>query len=439
MNNNKAAKERKKTAKEAGKPLLKQARAVSKSMPTRGLSQQMSALMSPLTRQEEATLEYAHTLANPWIEQPGGCPLVLGSGTVRTNKAQLIFEGQAQANEEGFAFVAVQMDGWTPIFTGTDQQNEQTYHYTTAQGTPVGWPIWYSNHGYAGGTGGTPTSLPADSDDNTILGLVPVATKILDGTVNSSTMIRQVACGLRVFSDAPAISAQGKLCIVATSDPTANAATGGLSLATYEGLSGMPQDLVSFQTRPCAGWKSGEALHAVAIPNNPLCFQLNDANVTPGWRAFVDPQLAAILTGGEPYQTFTWQVVYDYEFSFSMTNITGVADDPIYNAGTGAVGNIVAGMTQQGATRPGHLALTNGKNPLGAKAWLSHIHATQPGRAPAILQMASKPSPTGGGWFNNLGKALKPAAQAGLGLLSSIPGVGGVLGKLGSGILSMFG
>jgi hypothetical protein len=431
------SKQRVKAAKAGNQPLAKQTRAVAKgNLPTRALKQQMSSLISPLTRQEEATLEYAHTLANPWIEEPAGCPLILGSGTVRTNKAQLTFEGSSIANSAGFAFVAVDLDGWVTV--GPDATDALPVQFTSYSGGTQGTPIWYSAANFAGGTGGTTTSLPAATDTTAITGLLSQPTKLLDGTVNNRTGVRLVAAGLRVFSDAAVNTAQGKLAVIAASQPTNTKANGGLPLAAYADISGAPQDLVSFETRPCAGWKSGEALHVVGIPTDPSAFQLNDLPAA-GSTAFGYPQLAAILTGGASGQTFTWQVVFDYEFTFSMTNLTGVSDDPIYNAGPGAISNITSSMAQQGAAKAGPMALTNGKNTVGVKGWLSHVHATQPGRAPEVLKMATM-APQQGGFFNNVGKTLSKVAHGALGLIGQYaPGWLGTAAKAGKGVLDFLG
>jgi hypothetical protein len=417
-------------------PLAKQARAVAKnSMPTRALQQQASALISPLTRQEEAILEYAHTLANPWIEDPSGVPLILGSGTVRTNKAQLIWEQQVTNKNAGeVAFIVVSLDGWCP--TGSDSQDALPYQFGTYQGGTNGNFAWYS--GAAAATGGTTFPVANVTPANMALAginALPIPMKVLDGTVNANTGVRLVAAGLRVFSDAAVNTAQGKLCVVATSAPLATSATGGIAGATYAQLSGMPQDLVSFQTAPCAGWKSGSALHVVAIPNSPVAFQF----LNPPAAGFLNssyPQLGAMLSGGAAGQTFTAQIVLDYEFTFSFTNVTGVADDPVYNAGPGAVSQVHSSMMQGGLTTSGPLAKTNGKNPLGVQSFVSQVHNTMPGRAPEILKIAKIP----GEKTNNWGTTLSKVAHSGLDLISKVaPSWLGTAANVGKGILNFFG
>jgi hypothetical protein len=271
-----------------------------------------------------------------------------------------------------------------------------------------------------------------------VTGLIRTQTKLLDGTINNRTGVRLVAAGLRVFSDAPAVSAQGKLAIIATSEPSNSAVNGGLPLNSYTQLSGAPQDLVSFQSLPCAGWKSGQMLHAVAIPSSPAAFQMNALPGT-GSAAYGYPQLCAILSGAAYTQTFTYQIVFDYEFMFTMSNVTGVADDPIYNAGPGAISNITSSMLQQGVTRPGPLALTSGGNTTGVKAWLGNIHATMPGRAPQLMQLATRPAPMGG-HTNNLGKTLSSVAHGALNLIGKYaPSWMGTVAKGAQGVLNFLG
>jgi len=427
-----ASKARVKAAKKQPQTLAKQARAQATKMPTRALQQQASALLSPLTRQEEAILEYAHTLTNPWVEEPSGVPLILGSGTVRTNKCQVIYEGTATANSSGFAFAAMAMDGW--YTSSADPDAQLPAQYTSYSGGTQGFPIWYTGGTYNGNGGVNPTKLPAASDTTAVTGLNSIAAKLLDGTVNSQTGVRQVAAGLRVFSDAAAQSAQGKLAIVAFSEPTATAANGGSPLTDYATTSGMPQDLVSFQSKPCAGWRSGEVLHAVAVPTSTPAFQFLKPPAT-GATTFGYPQLCAMLTGGASGQTFTFQIVYDYEFTFSMTNLTGVSDDPVYSVGVGAVTNVHNNIAAQGVTTAGPLTLTSGKGPKGIKAALQHVHDTMPGRAPQILQLATRPAQSGiMNWVNNNGSVISKVAQGALGLVSNF--APGWLGKAAKGVLN---
>jgi len=426
------AKARGKAARAAGTPLGKQARAVVKQMPTKALQQQAAAFINPLTRQEEAVLEYAHTLANPWIEEPSGVPLILGSGSVRTNKAQLIYEGQAVTGAVGtVAWVVLNMDQWVP--TAADPFAALPYQFGTYQGGTPGNLGWFSTSNTQ-----TSTSLPSAGTAAATMvadGFTPIVYKVLDGTVGNQTGVRLVAAGLRVFSDAAAVSAQGKLAVVATTVPLNTAAQGGLSAATYTQLSGMPQDLVSFQTAPCAGWVAGKALHVVAIPNSPVAFQFYPQPAA-GVVNSAFPSLAAILSGGAAGQTFTWQAVYDYEFTFTFTNVTGVSDDPVYNVGSGPVSQVHSAMQVGGVATAGNLSKTNGKNPLGVQAFVQQVHNSTPGRAPEIIALAKRP----GQKTNNWGSTLSKVAHGGLDLISNLaPGWLGGAAKLGKGVLNLFG
>jgi hypothetical protein len=352
---------------------------------------------------------------------------------VRTNKAQLIYEqtiptGSVAGN---IGAIIVSLDGWCP--TTGDSSAALPFQFGTYQGGTPGNFAWYTTGGVATGTtipaaGQTPAAMLA-------AGWSPIVMKVLDGTVNPSTGVRLVAAGLRVFSDAAINTAQGKLAVIATSVPLNLAATGGLTGSSYTTLSGMPQDLVSFETAPCAGWKSGSALHVVAIPNSPVAFQFLEQPAT-GVVNSSYPQLAAILSGGAIGQTFTAQIALDFEFTFSFTNVTGVADDPVYNAGPGAVSQIHSSMSQGGVAMGGSLAKTNGKNPLGVQAFVQQVHNTSPGRAPDLIAMAKRP----GIKTNNWGSTLSKVAHSGLDLIANFaPSWLGGAAKVGKGLLNAFG
>lgn len=418
------AKNKKQKAQASQEGAYKAAMKMGKTLPTTGLKQQYSSVVSPLCRQEIATLEYAHTLANPWVEEPSGLPLILGSAVMRTNKCQLIFEGQATCNSSGFAFVLVNMDGWIEPSTGSGVPQ---YQYTSYSGGTQGYPIWYSGGTFVG------TTLPTGALTTATTGLLAIQTKLLDGSVNAQTQVRLVASGLRVFSDAAEQTAQGKLAVVATTVPFGTAANGALVGSTYATLSGMPQDLVSWQAEPCAGWRSGHSLKAVAIPTDSTAFALFPPPAT-GASTVGYPQLGAILSGGATGQTFTFQVVFDYEFTFSLTNITGVRDDPIYSAPQGTLAAIQAGVT------PISSGPHNKPNPSGAQAWVNEIHDRVPGRIPEIVAMTKRPMMVdnrGNGLSNLIKQALPHVANFGMSLL---PGwARGALGVAGSAIKSIFG
>jgi len=434
-----ASKARKLAAQTAGQSLGKAARAQAKTLPTRSLQMQASAVLSPLTRQEEATLEYAHTLTNPWVEEPAGVPLVLGSGTVRTNKAQLLYEVSMMANAQGFAFCSVNCDGWAT--TQPDPYSGLPFQYTSYQGGTQGNVGWCSQFTYAGtaGNGNNPLATPNYSDTAATLttsgACVPIVARPLDPSVTSKTGVRLVAVGVRAFPDTPALTTSGKIMIASTSTPANTAANGALYAQTYSALTSMPQDLVSVETASLTGWPSGKTIHAVGIPSVPTAFQFLSSPAV-GYTAFGLPVILVCGSSLAAYQTVTVQIAFDYEFVLTNTNLTGGANDPVYSIGAGAVSNIHANIQTGGRTGSGPLALLHGKNPLGVKAALQHIADTTPGRAPQILQLATRPMAvnTSGSGFGSL---LSQAASGAWNLLKAHAPA--LLGLAAKGVKSLIG
>lgn len=392
------------------------AKQVSQKMPTKALSYQVKTISDPLTHQDIAIVSYLHTLGDPWVEDPAGVPLMAG-GTLmrRTVKAQIKFEVQAVANSSGFAFVALNCDGWV-----ADANKTNWYRFASYNGGTQGYPLWYSNASYVG------TTLPVFSATTATAGLLAGQLPLLDGQVTSSSNVRMVAAGLRVFSDAAINTAQGKLCVAATSRPySTTPANGSFPGSSYATMSTIPTDVMSFQAEPCAGWRSGHSLYAVAIPSDPECFEFFNPPAT-GNAIFAYPQLCAILSGGASGQTFTAQAVMDFEFDIGVSNLTGVDTDPLVVT---SAADLVPHIAQMHEGRTGKGSANQG---LGAKAFLTQTAMTRPAKLGAIVRPSNSLLATVGGAAKAaLGWAAKKGLDYVKGFAKGVPVLGGIMNVLG--------
>jgi hypothetical protein len=342
-----------------------------------GLRAQYDSLMDPLTHEDEALLAYAVTVSDPWIEDPSGVPISLGFNATRTLKPQLKFEVQAKCNSSGFACVALAMDGW-----GQDPTNNDKYASYNG-GTP-GTPIWFTDDNYVGIT------VPVQGDTSARVGLNSVSLGDLDPQVTAGTNYRQVACGLKAYSEAAADTAQGKMMVISTSKHFGPPGSGAITGGTYANLYGLPSDLASVQTEPCAGWRSGHKLHSFAVPSDPDCFKFDQppaiGNTYFGW-----PQLCVMVNGGAAGQTFTVEIFYDYEFTIGNTKITGVDVNPSVTVDGGRITNVLSNMQVLrpiGGLRPSRpgTMLTLGN---GAHAAIAELAKHKPH---AIASLMKRPS-----------------------------------------------
>ncbi len=390
------------------------AKQVSNKMPTKALKYQVRTVADPMTHQDIAIVSYLHTLGDPWVEDPAGVPLMAG-GTLmrRTVKAQIKFEVQAIANASGFAFVCLNCDGWVGDATVVPTR------FAAYSGGVQGYPLWYSNASYVG------TSLPASTANTVTAGLLAAQMPLLDGQVTSTSNVRMVAAGIRVFSDAAVNTAQGKLAVLATSRPYGIAANGSLQGSNYATLSTLPTDVISFQSEPCAGWKSGHSLYAVAVPSDPECFTFFNP-LASGTAVFSYPQLGAILTGAAANQTFTAQVVMDYEFDIGVSNLTGVDTDPLVVTD---MGTLVPHVSQMHA---GKVGKGNANQGLGMQAMLAQTALTRPSKLPALLKPApSLLSQIGGAAQAALGWAARKGLDYVRGFAKGVPVLGGLMSAMG--------
>lgn len=394
------------------------AKTVSATMPTKALAFQVKTIADPLTHQDIAIISYLHTLGDPWVDDPAGVPLMAG-GTLmrRTVKAQIKFEIQAIANASGFASATLNCDGWVGSEASVGTANKYASYNVASQG----FPLWYTNALYVG------TTLPSSIGTTATPGLLATPMPFLDGQITSTSNVRMVAAGMRAFSDSSINTAQGKIAMVATSRPFGTPAQGALTASSYATLSTLPTDVVSFQAVPCAGWKSGSSLYAVAIPSDPNCFTFFNPPAI-GSQVFGFPQLGAILTGGAANQSMTVQVVMDYEFDIGVSNLTGIDADPIVSV---SPSDLVPHISQMHAGKVGSGKANMG---LGAQAFLQQTAVTRPLKLASAIQQASNP-----GLLSGIGGAAKAAlgwiADKGLGYVKNfvrgIPAVNAVMTSLG--------
>lgn len=394
--------------------LRAQAKVVASKMPTKALGYQVKTIADPLTHQDIAIISYLHTLGDPWVEDPAGVPLMAG-GTLmrRTVKAQIKFEVQIIANASGFAFAALCCDGWVADATLLPNR------YASYNGGTAGTPLWYSNASYVG------TSFPATTATTATAGLLSSAMPLLDGQVTTTSNVRMVAAGIRAFSDSAVNTAQGKLAVVATSRPYGLPAGGAISASSYTTLSTLPTDVISFQSEPCAGWRAGHSLYAVAIPSDPECFNFFNPPAT-GVTQFQYPQLAVILSGAAANQTATVQCVFDYEFDIGVTNLTGIDTDPVAVSSKDALIPHIA-MMHDGKTGKG-----TANKALGMQAFLAQSAMTRPAVIPSVIRPSNSVlNAVGGAAKAALGWAASKGLEYVRGFAKGIPVLGGIMNVLG--------
>jgi len=380
---------------------------------------QFDALFDPLTHEDDALQAYAITISDPQVEDPAGVPISLGFNATRTLKPQIKISVQATANASGFAFVSVCMDGWIADPVGVVE-------YASYSGGTQGFPVWYNSASYLG------TAIPTSAITTATTGVLAAPMQLLDPQVSTTTNYRQVACGMKVYSDAPAQTAQGRILIGSTTRPYDSGQTGGFEGADFNEVWGYPADLSHCESRPCAGWQSGECLHAFAVPSDPDAFRFRVPPATGSATAGF-PQMCAILSGGAAGQTFTAEITYDYEFTIGDTHITGVDANPSVTVDGSRLTNVLSLMGAGGKSRTNFVPASQSSNQIlagnGVHAAVAELAQTRPGK----LKHMAKRIPAQSMFSNILGhgmrfmKANKPIIRA---IVSKVPYVGSFLSKL---------
>jgi hypothetical protein len=369
------------------------------------MATQLQSLADPLTKQDEAIFGYLSTLSDPWIDEPTGVPLILGSGDVRTTKARTKRLITLQANASGFAFLTVNNDGWERDNPGN------LYQYASYPLGVAGNDVWYTDGTYVG------TTLPAYTATTATTGLLASAAPLIDEALDANSMLRQVACGIRCWSDAAALVAAGNVRVVSTVDPINGAGEGALPGSTDATLEGISPFIMAQEMRPLPGWRSGDMMSTFAVPTTKDGFEMRYLPAV-GSTAFGFPQIGIIITGAAANQTFKVEIAKLFEFEFQQSNRLNVAPEPTVGSDMGVIGNNVA-ATHEFKVReasPVHEAsgIHNGAGPL---AFAKNMMVTRPLKIEHLQQAMTKPT-----------SSLAPLIQSGVSWLakrarSYLPGI----------------
>lgn len=365
---------------------------------------QMRSLVDPLTRQDEAIFGYLTTLSDPWTENPTGVPLILGTGDVRTTKARTKRLITIQTNASGFGFCTVNNDGWDPTSAGNVHQ-----YATYSSGTP-GNDVWYNDANYVG------TTLPANTATTATTGLLASPAPLVDASLDGNSEMRQVAVGIRAWSDAALLNAAGDVRILSTVDPVNSAAEGAIvggTDAVYEGINPfiLAQEMV-----PLSGWKSGHVISTFAVPTTKEAFEMRHQPAV-GDVTFGFPQIGVVITGAAANQTFKVEICKIFEFEFQQSNRLGVEPEPTIGSDVSTIMSNVNATHQYKVRRPSPVhasGIHNGAGPLG---FASNLMVTRPAKIPSLQLAMSKPS-----------SVLAPLVKSGVSWLASkakqfLPGI----------------
>jgi hypothetical protein len=373
------------------------------------MATQMRSIVDPLTKQDEAIFGYLTTLSDPWIEDPTGVPLILGTGDVRTTKARTKRLITVQCNASGFGFLTVNNDGW-------DRDSADALWRYAAYDGVGGSDIWYTDASYVG------TTLPAYNATTATTGLLASQAPLVDQSLDYNSQMRQVAAGIRAWSDASLLNAAGDIRIVSTVEPIGTPSEGSISGpgagttdATLEGINPfiMAQELV-----PLAGWKSGEVVSTFVVPTTRTAFEMHHLPAaaqsinTFGW-----PQMGIIITGAAPNQTVKVEIVKIFEFEFQQSNRLNVEPEPTIGSDMGTIGSNLSHLHPYKVRRPATVHQSGIHNGAGPLAFASNLMTTRPAKLPALQHAMAKPS-----------SSLAPIVQAGVSWLakkakSFLPGI----------------
>lgn len=339
----------------------------------------MRSIVDPLTRQDEAIFGYLTTLSDPWIDDPTGVPLILGTGDVRTTKARTKRLISVQTNASGFGFCTVNNDGWDSTADDVVRQ------YASYSGGTAGNDVWYTDSSFVG------TTVPAYTATTATTGLLASPAPLVDQALDANSQMRQVAVGIRAWSDAALLNAAGDIRIVSTVDPVNGADEGAIVGGTDAVFEGINPFIMAQEMVPLSGWKSGHVVSTFAVPTTKDAFimrHLPDVGSTE----FGFPQIAVIITGAAANQTVKVEIVKIFEFEFQQSNRLGVEPEPTVGSDVSSI------MSNVNATHPYKVrtpapvhasGLHNGGGPLG---FVSNLMATRPAKLPALQHAMSKPS-----------------------------------------------
>jgi hypothetical protein len=360
---------------------------------------QLAGAIDPLTMEDESHFLYAMTLAHPFNPDPSGNPI----NPKNTTKAQVVRTFTIEANASGFAFLGVKMDGW--IGSGDSSGVDPTgFLYHSYQGGTQGSDIAYSTASFSGVT--TPAAATSAAT-----GLVFVATEAVDSSWDSTTNVRLVSCGLRVYSEAAADTASGHVRLVATTEPYAVAADGSLQYTTEAAISKFNPEVIAQAVATLPNWAPGKKFEAVSVPDT---FEADLFHSLPGTAAsvFGYPSLMVIMSGAATNQKLTVEVVKNWEYQVQQSNRV-VDPSTLMMAGDPRVtGPIKQFIKMNPVSSPTPVKPSSVTHNLGAAAFVDGLAKTRPLKLTSIAQLAAK----------------KPAGLSSL-IKSALPYLGGLAAK----------
>jgi hypothetical protein len=383
------------------------------------------------TMQDQAILEYLDGVCDPWTQNPIRTPLIVGGFALETDTYQMVYEGEAIAGTDGFAWVEVAVSGWSEANANTGVPLEQFESYA---GGTQGYPVFYSNSNAAAAVGFPAATSPIGG------AIGAQQARQVEASWDTVTRYRITAVGLEVFSDSSMLNAAGKIMICSSIRPTESApALGGLAANTYANIVTTPRKLVERVEVPLAGWTTGQVLRAFAIPSEAAAFNMNELPAV-GVATAPHGVLGAIASGMVAGQTFSWRVVYNFESVANLTNRTNASNPSTIHAGLDRVANSIPHL-QPFATMGGQAAHLS-QVPIAAHALANEMMVTRPSHSKQMIAMGKRP-PSGGNFWSGVrdGAKLVLGKTANSGILSKIPFIGGFLNsavKGANGLLNLF-
>lgn len=385
------------------------AKAIKQTVP-KPLRSQFQSLASPLTRQDDAILAYLSTVADPFIDNPSGVPLILGSGGVTTIKAEVERTFTVQAGTTGFGFLSVNADAWIGYEDGVTGTG---YAYATYNGGVAGYDIWYTGSTYAS------SAIPAYSATTATTGLLAGTMPLVDQSWNNSTQMRMVAMGLHCWSDDSAFTAKGDVYVLSTSEPFGDPAHGAITGCTEAVFTNTNKEIMARSSVPLSGWVSGNILSTSAVPSTAAAFDFH-IPVASGNTSFGFPQIAVVMTGAAAGQTLKVKVSKVFEFEKNNDNRVGDLPEPTVAAPADRVSE---GLRQIHAKGPHHGPAPVGANGIhsgnGLHAFVNEVKNSNPTKLLSLSNEMGRPS---SGWGETARQVLSFAAKKAVNFLPTWAG-----------------
>lgn len=382
------------------KTMVKKAKAIQRAAPA-AIRPQLNALSNPLTHQDSAILGYLTTVADPWVKQPTGVPLILGSGGVVTLKSAINRLISVQCNASGFGFAMMCMDGW--IGPDDDVVPDGSYAYASYNGGTPGNDLWYSSGTFVG------TTVPNVGATTATTGLLASAHPLIDQSFTNTTQFRLVAAGMRAYSDANALNQQGSVYVISTSEPVGTAATGSIIGLTEAQLTLDNEEIVGRSRTTLAGLSTGRVLSTSAVPSTASAFDFHNPPAA-GSTAVGFPQIAVIIVGAAANQVVKVETVKIYEFEKNNDNRVGDLPEPTLNAPTDRITSGLSHLTKLGPVHgPASVHEATGiHSGKGMQAFVNEVRESNPTKLLSLSKEIAKPSVN---WGATAGHALNFASK----------------------------